>query len=99
VRLNSGSPPVGVFEALSATEQHVQLFPGDWLVIYSDGLSEAMNDRDEEFGSDRLMRTVVENLAAPNAETMCQHILRAVHEYSRGRAQSDDITLTVAHVC
>jgi sigma-B regulation protein RsbU (phosphoserine phosphatase) len=68
------------------------------LVIYSDGLSEAMNDREEEFGADRLMRTVVEYLAAPNAEAMCQHILRAVLEYSRGHAQSDDITLTVAHV-
>ena len=99
MHLNSGSPPVGVFKALSTTDQHVQLLPGDWLVIYSDGLSEAMNDREEEFGSERLMRTVVENLAAPNAETMCQHILRTVNEYSRGRPQADDITLTVAHVC
>jgi serine phosphatase RsbU (regulator of sigma subunit) len=98
IHLNSGSAPVGVFEALPAMEQQVQLLPGDWLVIYSDGLSEAMNDREEEFGADRLMRTVVEYLAAPNAEAMCQHILRAVLEYSRGHAQSDDITLTVAHV-
>jgi len=99
VHLDSGSPPVGVFEALPATEQQVQLFPGDWLVIYSDGLSEAMNDREEEFGADRLMRTVVEAVGAPSAEAMCQQILRAVQEHSRGRAQSDDITLTVAHVC
>jgi len=68
-------------------------------VIYSDGLSEAMNDREEEFGADRLMRTVVEAVGAPSAEAMCQQILRAVQEHSRGRAQSDDITLTVAHVC
>jgi sigma-B regulation protein RsbU (phosphoserine phosphatase) len=98
IHLNSGSPPVGVFEALPAAEQQVQLLPGDWLVIYSDGLSEAENDREEEFGADRLMHTVVEHLAAPNAAAMCQHILRAVHEYSRGHAQSDDMTLTVAHV-
>jgi serine phosphatase RsbU (regulator of sigma subunit) len=98
IHLNSGSPPVGVFEALPASEQQVQLLPGDWLVIYSDGLSEAENDREEEFGADRLMHTVVEHLAAPNAAAMCQHILRAVHEYSRGHAQSDDMTLTVAHV-
>ena len=96
--LNSGSPPVGVFEALPTKEQHVQLLPGDWLVIYSDGLSEAMNDREEEFGADRVMRTVIEYGAAPNAEAMCQYILHAVQEHSRGRAQSDDITLTVAHV-
>jgi serine phosphatase RsbU (regulator of sigma subunit) len=98
VYLYSGSPPLGVFEALPAAEQHLQLLPGDWLVIYSDGLSEAMNDREEEFGTERLVRTVEEYLAAPDAEGMCQHILRAVHEYSLGHAQSDDITLTVAHV-
>jgi serine phosphatase RsbU (regulator of sigma subunit) len=96
--LNSGSAPVGVFEALPAAEQHVQLLPGDWLVIYSDGLSEAMNDREEEFGADRLMHAVLEYLAAPSAEAMCQHIMGTVLEYSRGHAQSDDITLTVAHV-
>jgi sigma-B regulation protein RsbU (phosphoserine phosphatase) len=98
VELNSGVPPVGIFEALSTSEQSTQLAPGDWLVIYSDGLIEAENDRGEEFGLERIRRTLHANVFAASAEAMCQGILRAVREYSRGRPQSDDITLAVARV-
>jgi sigma-B regulation protein RsbU (phosphoserine phosphatase) len=98
VKLNSGVPPVGIFEALPTSEQSTQLAPGDWLVIYSDGLSEAENAQGEEFGLERIMQALRANVRAPSAEAMCQGILRSVLEYSRGRPQADDITLTVAHV-
>ena len=70
-----------------------QLFPGDTLVLYTDGMTESFNDSGEEFGEQRL----VQALRQPHES--CQGLLSAVldevMQFSSGE-QRDDITLIVA---
>jgi sigma-B regulation protein RsbU (phosphoserine phosphatase) len=57
-RLEKGRFPLGMFERAAYEEDEVILGPGDTLVLFSDGLSEAANLQDEEFGEDRLMESI-----------------------------------------
>ena len=97
VRLDSGTPPVGIFPTLPAVQQIVQLVPGDWLLIFSDGITEAMNEKEEEFGRERLLEVVLRNRKL-TAEKMRHAILTEIVSYSGARPQSDDLTLIVARV-
>ena len=75
----------------------VQLSPGDLLVFYSDGLTEAMNSDQEQFGEDRLMRAVEEadNL---NVSGIREFILAEVKTFLNGISAQDDMTLVVLRV-
>ena len=95
VRLDSGTPPVGIFPTLPAIQESVEMAAGDWLVIFSDGLSEALNEKEEEFGRERLLQIVLQNRQL-TAQEMGNAILAEVKSYSADRAQSDDLTLIVA---
>ena len=53
-RLESGGMVLGIFEDAPYAEDSVTLRPDDYLVLFSDGISEAMNGEEEEFGDDRL---------------------------------------------
>jgi serine phosphatase RsbU (regulator of sigma subunit) len=71
-----------------------QLRPGDLLAIYTDGITEAFNDHDEEFGEDRLIQALQEHRRqAPNE--LVAAIFDEVRRFSP-REQRDDITLIVA---
>ena len=100
---SSGTPPaplrnrglvIGVMENTSYEEEEIPLNPGDLLVIYSDGLCEAMNDRLEEFGDQRLQEIVVLYRNA-SANEIVERILSAIAFYIRGAEQWDDMTLVV----
>lgn len=72
--------------------------PGDCLVFYSDGVSEAFSPEDEEFGYERLMKTV-DGHRDQDAKGITAEVLSAVREHAAGRKQSDDITvLAVRHM-
>jgi sigma-B regulation protein RsbU (phosphoserine phosphatase) len=75
----------------------LQLVPGDWLLIFTDGITEALNERGEEFGRERLLAVIARNLAGTAAE-MRDAILAELSGHSRGISQSDDVTLIAAHV-
>jgi len=60
-RLGSGGMVVGMFEEAVYRKDVVEMRPGDLLLLYSDGISEAMNEADEEFGEDRLAHLVAAN--------------------------------------
>ncbi len=81
-RLEEGGPVVGLLEFAPYGQETVQLDPGDTIVVFSDGVSEAMNAAGEEFGDDRLLA--------------CRGLLRGrAHRRRRaftGAPQSDDIT-------
>jgi len=97
LRLDSGTPPVGIFPTLPVVRASVNLGRGDWLAIFSDGISEALNENEEEFGRERLLEIMLRNRQR-NAEEMGNAILAEIKRYSGGRSQSDDLTLIVARV-
>jgi serine phosphatase RsbU (regulator of sigma subunit) len=66
----------------------------DVLVVYSDGVTEALNVSGEEFGEDRLAAVVAEHYAA-DATTILNAIVRAVQTFSHGAPQHDDVTAMV----
>ncbi len=96
-RLELGTQPLGLFQTLASAESQMQLAPGDCLLIFSDGILEAVNEHDEEFGQERMVDVARRNSAA-SAMEMRDAVLAAVLEHSAGRAATDDRTLLVARV-
>ena len=97
VRLEAGTPPVGIFATLPAVQSTVEMEPGDWLAIFSDGIPEALNQKEEEFGRERLLEILI-GKRQRSAEEMRDTILGEVTKFCDGRPQSDDLTLIVARV-
>ena len=93
-RLETGGPIVGLFEAASFEEETVTLAPGDWLVVFSDGVSEALSASGEEYGEARIV-SVAERHADLAAPEFLQAIFADVSAFTKGAAQSDDITALV----
>jgi sigma-B regulation protein RsbU (phosphoserine phosphatase) len=93
-RLEDGGPVVGLLEFAPYSEETVQLVPGDIVVIFSDGVSEALNAADEEFGDDRLL-AAIQAATGHTAEALVAHVFDAVREFTLGTAQGDDITAMV----
>jgi sigma-B regulation protein RsbU (phosphoserine phosphatase) len=92
VRLDIGGLVLGALEDFSFEESTVQFMPGDLLVIFSDGISEATNSSDDMYGEERLERFVIENRDR-NAADIIQAILDEVREHAELTPQSDDMTL------
>jgi len=96
-RLETGGPVLGVLPDFPYQQASVELTPGDLLLIFSDGFSEAMNGRFEEFGEDQLARIANENRgdsAADLIETMSQ----AVIAHTGDEPQTDDMTIVAVRV-
>ena len=92
LRLETGGMVVGLFEHTTFDEQTLRLEPGDLLVAYSDGVTEARNPDGEEFGEERLLACMRGNRDLAGSELL-QCVFDAVHEFSAGTAQGDDLTL------
>ena len=75
-------------------EGRTLLHPGDVLVIYSDGVSEAINPNNEEFGPTRLYEVVARNLDA-SAAGIRDRIESALTKFCQGTPAADDITLVI----
>ena len=89
--LDSTATMLGAFEKWSCTEAAATLNPGDTLLLYSDGVTEAGADSGDEFGEERLIHALRVNQAQP-AEALVQAIVDDVNEFS-GAARSDDVTV------
>jgi phosphoserine phosphatase RsbU/P len=92
--LGSENFPVGLFPVAEFKSARVALAPGEWIVIYTDGVSEAVNKRNEMFEEPRL-RQIVEEFKGQTAEEMAGAIRDAVKAFTEGAAQSDDVTTLV----
>jgi sigma-B regulation protein RsbU (phosphoserine phosphatase) len=90
-RLDQGGPIVGLFEMASFDEETVTMQPGDWLIIYSDGVSEALSASGEEYGEDRIVKCVQANTGLEPRQLL-EALFADVKTFARGAAQSDDIT-------
>ena len=86
--------PLGILATAGYRESSGRLEPGDLLVLFTDGLTEAENLDEEEFGTQRVEQ-VVAGLREPNAESACRELLRAVDEHAGGKPLQDDATLVV----
>ncbi len=94
LELEANSMPVGLIETAEYAVIEQTLAPGDKIVIYSDGVTEAQNTERGFFGKKRL-RDIVEAHAAESCEAIHRAIQDAVAAFTEGAPQSDDITLVV----
>jgi sigma-B regulation protein RsbU (phosphoserine phosphatase) len=85
---------LGVIDEVDLQSVKVDLTPGDVLVLYTDGVTEAINDKEEEFGEERLLRIIAENRKRPAQEIM-DEILGAITSFAGDTPQYDDITLMI----
>ena len=93
-RLDIGGLVLGALEDFSFEESKVQLEPSDLLVVFSDGISEATNSREEMFSEERLERFIIENRDRSAADIV-EVILDEVRRYAELTPQSDDMTIVV----
>jgi serine phosphatase RsbU (regulator of sigma subunit) len=93
-RLEKGGLIVGLFEHATFDEETLQLDPGDVLVVFSDGVTEALNVAGEEFGEDRLL-ACIEAHRQNDLSTLLSAIFKDVRDFASGANQSDDITALV----
>lgn len=95
VRTLTGSGmPVGLFGGATYSDEQTTLAPGDLLVVFSDGVTEALNPAGEEFGEARLRDVVAAHREAPLADVV-QHVVTAVQAFASGASQSDDVTVLI----
>jgi phosphoserine phosphatase RsbU/P len=93
--LSGGGPVLGIIPFATYQQQSTRFEPGDLLVIYSDGVTEANNISEEEFGEDRLVEVLRSHRAQP-AGTIVNVVMEALGQFTMGAPQGDDITLVVA---
>ncbi len=95
IKLKAGGMILGLMETMIPYESESLTFePGDALVLFTDGITEAMNKKKEEFSDERLEKLAV-NSADKSARDILEIIRREVVKFVDGAEQSDDITLMV----
>ena len=98
IKLEIGGMILGVMKTiLPYRSEKIQLMKDDVLVMFTDGISEAMNKKSEEFSDEALEKLSLE-MASASAETILKEIQSEVQRFTDGANQSDDITLVVIKV-
>jgi phosphoserine phosphatase RsbU/P len=95
LRLDEGGTLLGVFPEVAYREKQVELAPGDRLLLFTDGVSEAQNTDSEEFGEARLIEVLTNNRSR-DAIDIQKAVIQAVTEFSNGDFHDDVTTLVVA---
>jgi sigma-B regulation protein RsbU (phosphoserine phosphatase) len=94
ILLKTGGVVLGVIEDREFEQETVSLSPGDVLVIYSDGVTEAMDGAEIEFGEERL-NELIESHLDDSAPALISRVFEAVNEHAGDYPQSDDMTMVV----
>jgi sigma-B regulation protein RsbU (phosphoserine phosphatase) len=92
--LDVGGLPLGIRSPGYYETASLELQPGDALIFYTDGVVEAFNEENEEFGEDR-WRAFIRSLAVLSAQESLQFLMKAVDEFVGATRQADDITCLV----
>jgi serine phosphatase RsbU (regulator of sigma subunit) len=90
-----GGFPVGLIQDAEYVVSSAELEPGDTLVLFSDGVTEAMDPDEQMFGMSRLRKVLLGQHDTP-LDRLQRTVLASVHTFCRGAAQADDITLLLA---
>jgi serine phosphatase RsbU (regulator of sigma subunit)/pSer/pThr/pTyr-binding forkhead associated (FHA) protein len=93
-RLEEGGLILGMFEHVDYDQGTARLDPGDTILVFSDGVSEALSASNEEFGEPRL-QTLVSSHLNDHPDAMLERVLDAVREFTTGAVQNDDVTALV----
>jgi sigma-B regulation protein RsbU (phosphoserine phosphatase) len=93
-RLDVGGIALGVLDAFPYEQAATKMEPGDVLVVYSDGIPDAVNEFESPFGEDRVVQCIREHIALPAAGLM-NSIIEAVHAHEQGAPRADDLTVIV----
>jgi serine phosphatase RsbU (regulator of sigma subunit) len=93
-QLVSDSYFLGMFDFASYESRALRLGTGDILVVYSDGLTDAENQREEMFGEDRLLELIRQD-APSGSQALEQKLLAAIDRFTQGTPQTDDITFVI----
>jgi hypothetical protein len=103
-RLDQGGPVLGLLHSAAYSTGIVAVDASDMLILYSDGINEATNQNNEEFGEDRISR-LISNSDECSPAKLCGQIMKQVALFARAEVEPDDRTLLVvrfpevAHVC
>jgi sigma-B regulation protein RsbU (phosphoserine phosphatase) len=90
-RLETGGVVLGLFDSATFEEETLKLEPGDLIVLFSDGVTEAMNSESEEFTDERLIACASAHLGETPQQVL-DALLADVHAFCAGEPQSDDVT-------
>ena len=93
-RLETGGVVLGLFAQAAFDEEALTLQPGDFILAFSDGVSEAMNEAGDEFSDDRLLACVESNRGAP-PKVVLDNLLKDVRVFCGEAPQSDDVTIVM----
>lgn len=86
--------PLGIQEFHGYKVEKVQLSPGDRLVLYTDGITEALNSRGE-FYNETLLTAVLTEHHRADVPTLVKQVVASIHQFADGVEQADDITLLI----
>jgi serine phosphatase RsbU (regulator of sigma subunit) len=91
---SEGSYPVGLVPEAEYAVARLKLEPGDTLVLFSDGVTEAMDPDEQLFGVPRLREVLTGQMECP-LDQLQKCVLEAVENFARGASQADDLTLLI----
>lgn len=94
-RLTPTGIPFGIAEDFIYKQERVNFAPGDYVFCFTDGITEAINPEEVEFGLEKLERVLLENLEAGSGE-LVQIVNQTVSEFAQSEAQFDEMTIVVA---
>jgi sigma-B regulation protein RsbU (phosphoserine phosphatase) len=92
--LQPTAPVVGLVDQWSCTTGELELGAGDTLVLYTDGVTDAMDDEGDFFGEERLAELVRRHRGTPPPQLL-ETVIQAVTRFS-GKVQEDDLTVVIA---
>lgn len=92
-----GGPVLGLLPGATYQQIEIAIMPGDLLVVFSDGILEAANSLDQEFGEERIVAAVKENWAGSPTE-ICDAVLAGVRQFLGKALPHDDQTLMVVRL-
>lgn len=95
--LNSTSPAIGLVEEFQCDAAKLSLSPGDLLLLYTDGVTEANNASEEEFGAERLA-AIAEQNPGISSRDMVTAVRRVLREHTNGQPPEDDTTILAVRV-
>ncbi len=95
--LTTGGPIIGAFDTCTYEQETIEMKSRDVLVAYTDGVTEALNAMDEEFGEARLRQVISASLHL-SAEALTEKIIESVRQWCGETPQHDDLTLVVMRV-
>ncbi len=96
-RLTDGGLPLGIMAGAAYQSGNVSLQPGDWLVIFTDGVVEAMNERGDEYGEERLLQVLAAG-AASTPDELLRRMMGDLDVFVGATPQHDDITCLLLKV-